>query len=102
MRRTFFLAALLISFLLSPINAQARELSAADQQAAQDAFLFVDRGGWNDALLHAKRASNPLLYKIVQFLFFRSRDSGADFEAISRFADDNDDWPDQKLLVQRA
>lgn len=95
-------AALLVFFLLFLPSAQASELSAADYQHAQNAFLFVDRGGWRDALLHAKRARNPLVIKTVQWLYYKEKDSGASFDEIIRFQEKNPHWPGQDTLKLRA
>lgn len=108
MRRflTFFALPLLwVTFLFAyPSHSRAGELSESDLTHAQNAFLFIERGRWDDALAHAKRAGNPLIYKLVHWRYVLSRDPGADasFEEITQFIDQNPDWPEQKSLATRA
>ncbi|MDE3059617.1 MAG: lytic transglycosylase domain-containing protein [Pseudomonadota bacterium] len=91
---------LILSFLLWPLPALA--LSGSGLEHGRSAMLFMHRQDWNNAALHAKQSGNATLAKLVQWQYLLDPDSQAGFEEITRFIDDNPDWPDQKKLRIRA
>ena len=103
MKKIFPLLLLVILLATQQVSdSYASELSGSDRAHAKNAFLFVERKGWSDALLHARKANNKLLHKTIQWLHFRDRNSNASFDSISAFIKDNPDWPEQDKLVLRA
>lgn len=101
MRRLLLLIAGILALSLAN-GASAAALGASDRARANDALLFAKKDRWDDALLHAKRASDPLLYKVVQWMYYLSGDSEADFDDITRFIEANPNWPSREKLVARA
>ena len=73
--------------------AEAAELSASDREHYKNAFLHFDRGNYRDARLHAQRAKNPLLAKVILWLDLTRRDSSASFGQARAFLEENADWP---------
>lgn len=94
---------LLAAVLASPaVDATARQLSQGDKTNAKEAFYFVERDNWREALLHARRASNPLVSEYMTWRVLRNSDSEFGFSAYSKFLRENPDWPDRNRLVIRA
>ncbi|MBM3517311.1 MAG: lytic transglycosylase domain-containing protein [Alphaproteobacteria bacterium] len=69
-------------------------LSRADQLTAQHAVAAAERGRWAEAERTAKRATHPLVLKLVRWLRYQEG-GGADFADIARFLDDNAGWPER-------
>jgi soluble lytic murein transglycosylase len=92
-----FRSILIAGCLLLPMR-----LMAQDDMHVQSAFLFAKHKQWNEALLHAKATHNPVLVKYFTWQFLRDPQSGADFDTITSFIEQNPDWPDQAGLERRA
>jgi soluble lytic murein transglycosylase len=77
---------------------------ADDAQNAhiQSAFTFAKRGDWNNAILHAKASHNAVLTKYFIWEYLKDPQSGADFNSIADFIDNNPGWPDLATLQKRA
>ncbi|MGB1540404.1 MAG: hypothetical protein ACPG80_05540, partial [Rickettsiales bacterium] len=59
-----FCALLAFSLILmagATAHAAPPPLSSTDKQHAKNAFYFADRSNWHEAILHAKKAKNPVL-----------------------------------------
>src|SRR4051812_23508061 len=95
--------ALFLVFLLLPGFAPAAELlSAADKQPYRDAFIYARKGNFKDAHLHAARAKDKLLAKVILWMDLTRPGSGRNFSEIIAFHDANPDWPGLNILRLRA
>lgn len=93
-----FLRSLFVLLLLTlpqPAWAEADEF-------ARNAVEHADKRNWNDAMIHAKRSSAPGIVKLITWQYVLDQDSGASFDEITRFIDENPDWPEMKRLRLRA
>lgn len=68
----------------------------------QDALEFASRRDWDNAIPAAKRSGDGVALKLVMWQYALDADSGASFAAITRFIEENQNWPDQKKLAMRA
>jgi len=91
---------LLLAFALLWLAAQgaaeaaaSRVLNAADAKHARAAFHDVERGRWASARSHARRASETILAKLIEWHYLADDHSGASFKEIVRFIRDNPTWP---------
>lgn len=100
-KSSFILTAILLAFLFTG-NASARQLSAEDIRSAKDAFYFLERSNWQETLLHARRAKNPLVSDYMTWQVLRGSDDNFGFSAYRKFLTDNPGWPDQNKLLIRA
>ena len=89
---------LFLSFLLI----YTTPVFAGDDTHAKSAFLFADKQDWPNALSHAKQSGDNALVKLMTWEYLMDSNSGASFADISRFIDDNPNWPEQKRLHIRA
>ena len=92
---------LILLSLCCPSGAVAAELSSRDTEHARNALLFAERGNWREALLHAKKASNPLVRDYITWKSMRDGDY-FDFDAFHNFLLRNPNWPDEKKLILNA
>ncbi len=69
---------------------------------AHEAFRHADHKDWRSARLEAKDSGEPLLIKVITWQYLLDPDSGASFDEITRFIEDNPNWIDQKKLRLRA
>lgn len=93
------LVAILLLAAASPPAGAANEI---DTRTAREVMADVDRGRWDDASQTAKRAHSAVLAKLVEWLYLTQAGSPADFGEITRFIEQNADWPSQTLLKKRA
>ena len=70
--------------------------------AQRDAFDAAESKDWNNAINYAKRDGDPVLLKLITWEYALDNDSGASFEEIARFINENPSWPEQKKLHLRA
>ncbi|WP_370153259.1 lytic transglycosylase domain-containing protein [Ferrovibrio sp.] len=77
-------------------------LSRADREAGLKAMQEADAGRFDAARRLAARVSEPLVGKLVQWLWLQTSGSGAPFEEIAAFIDANPDWPARDALLRRA
>lgn len=101
MFRAFLYLSVILFFLGQGTNAYAR-LSDDEEEHARSAFEFAQHKDWNNALQHAKRTGNPAFAKLITWEYLLDQDSGAGFEEITTFIDNNPNWPEQKKLRIRA
>lgn len=59
-------------------------------------------GRYEDARMHARAARLDGAEKLVDYLYFMRRESGASFADIVAFLDQNPDWPSRELMTRRA
>ncbi len=88
--------------LFSLVQAPQGFAEDADVMHRQSAFLFAKRKIWNDAILHAKAAHNAVLVKYFTWEYLKDPQSGASFDSIVRFMEENPGWPDKATLEKRA
>lgn len=94
--------ALLLPCFLAGNALAARQLSQEDLKSAKEAFYFSERNNWQEVLLHARRAKNPLIADYMTWRVLRNSDDGFAFSAYKKFLEDNPSWPDQNRLLIRA
>lgn len=92
---------LLAGFAPSRLTAGAA-LSAEDEKIYRLAFDSSRKQHFDWALSAARKAHNKLLAKVLQWQYFTSPNSGADFEEITDFIRANPNWPQQTTLLRRA
>jgi soluble lytic murein transglycosylase len=96
----FLLSVIVILALVGPFS---NGFAASDDNSPErNAFQFAERKDWGNALAHAKRASDPVLSKLITWEYVLDSDSGATFEEITNFIETNPNWPEQKKLRLRA
>ena len=76
-------------------------LTQKDYEHARSAFYFSDHERWSDAMYYT-RGSDISVVKLLHWLRYRAKNSGASFEEITRFIVENPDWPEHNILLQRA
>ncbi len=109
-------ACLLTPLILnSPVNAatnpsdtrisqytQTRVLSRADEDRLRVALQHTRRGNWSAAKSTARQIKDEDASKIVTWIYLLDKDSGARFDEIVRFMDQNPTWPRQRRLLEAA
>jgi soluble lytic murein transglycosylase len=68
----------------------------------KSAFLFAKRQLWNEAITHARLAHDTILAKYFTWEYLKDPESDASFDAITRFLEENPDWPDRGALEKHA
>ncbi len=76
--------------------------SPARASAWEAAVQFALASQITEARRNARTLGNPTALKVVDFLYFTRKDSGATFAEIIDFIDRNPTWPSQDLLMRRA
>ncbi len=100
----FRLVQYLMLILLVAVTATdaCAKLSGENLEHARSASEFSERKDWENALAHAKHTGEPAFQKLIQWQYYLDQDSGASFDEITRFIEQNPNWPDQKKLRIRA
>ena len=62
----------------------------------------AEHGKWDDARQVAQHAHSPLLAKLAEWLYLTEPGSTPDFGEVTRFIQQNQDWPSQGLLRRHA
>jgi soluble lytic murein transglycosylase len=94
--------ALLFVLLLPGLASAAELLSQADKQAYRNAFDHARKGNFKDAHLHAARAKDKTLAKVVLWLELTRPGNPRSFSEIVGFLEANPDWPSPHILRLRA
>ena len=105
LRSLVLLGIVLLAFALPLDPGDASEsygVGAAEARLASKIFADIDDERWTAALKLSAHAHDSVLSKLVLWLDLTRPQSGRSFAEISRFIDDNPDWPRQKVLVLRA
>lgn len=68
----------------------------------QSAFVFAKRKVWNEAIAHAKMAHSDILVKYFTWEYLKDPESDAGFGEITKFIEQNPDWPDHGVLEKHA
>jgi soluble lytic murein transglycosylase len=82
--------------------AQAGALSADDEHLYKLAFDSAHKQKFDWALTASHRAHNKLLAKVLEWQYYVTPNSGAEFGEITEFMKANPDWPQQTTLERRA
>ena len=82
--------------------AVAATLSTQDRSEYETAFRAAENNKWNAAFRHARRATEKLPFKALQWQYYRNRRNTAGFAEISRFIINNPDYPLLHILQRRA
>lgn len=95
-----------LSIATSSLSAYASnrpaQLSASDREHARNAFYFVERKNWTEAILHAASVKNPVLRDYATWRAMLDDRNGYDFAAYNAFLTRNRHWPYENRLVMRA
>ena len=90
-----------VSAIAAP-SLRAESLFEPDAKALKTAIAAARLESWKTAAAQAGRLTSPLPKKIVAWLSYKAPKSGATFADITKFIDENPDWPSQTLMQQRA
>lgn len=82
--------------------AKAGALSADDEHLYKLAFDSARKAHFDWALSSTHKAHNKLLAKVLEWQYYVSPGSGAEFGEITGFMRANPDWPQQATLERRA
>ncbi len=82
--------------------AAAAELSARDEALYRSAFALARIRQFDAALATGGAADDKRLLKVLEWQYYDTADSGADFQKIADFIRDNPDWPVLGRLRRRA
>jgi soluble lytic murein transglycosylase len=77
-------------------------LSHADQSWGREAMREAKAGKFDKAREAAAKAKDPLVGRLVHWLWLQTPNSGAPFEAIAEFIEKSPDWPAREALLRRA
>jgi soluble lytic murein transglycosylase len=78
------------------------QLSKSDFEHAKNAKLWSGRNRWDEALAHAKRAKDPLIYDIFLWMKYANGGGTSNFKELAAFLHSHPEWPDRKMLERRA
>lgn len=97
------LAAALAAFALhGAAPAAAQSLSAEEYAAARGALAAARGGDWVRASGLAAAVPDPAVARLALWSAVTRSETAASFEEITRFLRDNPEWPQPKLMRQRA
>ena len=91
---------LVVAMLAAAPAMAADKLSDRDKRIYEEAFAAADKMQWVKAREIAKRAKDPLLAKVIQWLDLVQSGPGRSFSEMQDFLADNPDWP--LLAAMRA
>lgn len=80
----------------------AAQLNNKDRAEYETAFRAAERDRWNAAFRHARRATERLPFKALQWQYYRDRRNTAGFVEIAQFIRDNPNYPLLHILQRRA
>ncbi len=79
-----------------------RVLSRSDEDRLRVALQHARRGNWSAAKSAMRQIKDEEAAKIVTWIYLLDKDSGARFDEIVRFTDQNPSWPRQLRLLMAA
>lgn len=103
MRASIFQLISCICVLFS-LEAYAHESDFKTQYAygAQSSVDLIKQEKWSEALKQAKKSANPILFKVITWLYVKDAKSKASFDEITAFIHQNPRWPDIATLRRKA
>ncbi len=81
---------------------QTRVLSRADEDRLRVGLQYTRRGNWAAAKSTARQIKDKDAAKIITWIYLLDKNSGARFDEIVRFMDQNPSWPRQLRLLEAA
>lgn len=98
---TLVVAGLGASLASAPAEARSPLLTSRDKGHYKNAFLHHDRDRFRDARLHASRAKDKSLAKVIEWLYLTDRKAAPAYRQARAFFDANTDWP-RRTGLQRT
>ena len=95
-------SASVLALCLGASSAGAGALSADDEHLYKLAFDSAHKQHFDWALSATHKAHNKLLAKVLEWQYYVTASSGAEFGEITAFMRANPDWPQQATLERRA
>jgi len=95
-------AASVFALSLGASSASAGALSADDEHLYKLAFDSAHKQHFDWALTATHKAHNKLLAKVLEWQYYVTANSGAEFGEVTAFMRANPDWPQQTTLERRA
>lgn len=77
-------------------------LSAQDRTIFREALAASEKNRWKRARRTAARGSDGLAAKIIDWMYLTAPGTGAPFSEISKFIEENPEWPRQTTLRRNA
>lgn len=77
-------------------------LSQPDQALGREAMREFSAGRFDRAREIAGRARDPMISRLVHWLWLQTPNSGAGFDAIAQFISSSPEWPAREALLRRA
>lgn len=77
-------------------------IDARDLKLYREAFALADKSQWSQAMEIAGRAKYKLPAKVIEWRYMSAYRNFASFDQISRFIEENPDWPGLGTLRRRA
>ena len=68
-------------------------LKDKDFSLAKKTFAYMKRKSWNSAFKTANKSSDPLLLKIVTWMYLKETNNSSTFRDYKKFIDQNQNWP---------
>lgn len=91
-----------VLFKAAPPAFSSGLLSDSDRKHYRQAFKYLQKFKWQQALDAADKAQYKLPAKFIRWSWLRAYKGGASFENITSFMIDNPDWPYRETLMRRA
>ncbi|MGH6954995.1 MAG: lytic transglycosylase domain-containing protein [Alphaproteobacteria bacterium] len=88
--------------LLAAHDARASNAPVENLGLYREALADVERGQWTRALARVRAADDALAGKLVRWLEFRRPGTSGRFEEITRFLEENPEWPEPDQLRRQA
>ncbi len=95
-------ALVVLAGAMLPAGPAVALLNAEDRAEYELSFRAIDRGRWEAALRHARRAGEDLPLQAIMWLCHQSRDCPSSFVEITRFIETHPTWPRLDRLARRA
>jgi len=77
-------------------------LSQPDQALGREAMREFSAGRFDRAREIAARAKDPMISRLIHWLWLQTPNSGAGFDAIAQFISSSHEWPAREALLRRA
>ncbi len=104
LKHSFTITALVIILMFPAFFAQGYEykISAGDKAILKSSYAKAKQGQIDLALKDATRASDKIVIKIIKWIGYTDGHAGGGFSEIVSFMEKNPDWPNMKILKNKA